>query len=256
MGVAIASQTTCLYFQAAIRMVKRGYSSISESGARMPATSSKAYKKRHTFRRKVASRFSGLIPEVKFLDTTVGFTLDATNEIPATGQFCIIPQGDGQSEREGRKAVVKSIQFNGKLQLIPGASATSADIACLWVIQDTQANGAAATVANNDTGIFTAAGALATSAVRCLANVDRFKILHKWTVPMYSSAGVTTAYNNVVTSISMYKKCNIPLEYDASVATGALTSIRSNNIFMVAGTGALTDDLIACEGTFRLRFVG
>lgn len=201
-------------------------------------------------------RSSALEPELKFFDTAVSFTADATNEIPATGQLSLIPQGDTQSNREGRKAVVKSIQCSGLVNFTPGAGATASDILTMWIVQDTQCNGAAATVADDNSGIFIGTGANASVAVRCLANSDRFRILKKWTIPLVASAGVTTAYNNVSKPVEMYKKCNIPIEYDASVTTGALTSIRSNNIFLVAGTAGGSDDTITCSMTARLRFVG
>lgn len=203
------------------------------------------------------NRFSGgMTQELKFFDNAVNFTADVTNEIPATGQLCTIAQGDGQSNREGRKIIIKSITCKGRLNQTPGAAATSADIFYMWLVQDTQCNGAAATVANDDTGIFTAAGADASVAVRCLANGERFKILKKWAIPISAQAGVTTAYNTMAKNIDYYTKCHIPIEYDASATTGALTTIRSNNIFLVAGAGQASDDLITCTMTVRLRFVG
>lgn len=53
-----------------------------------------------------------------------------------------------------------------------------------------------------------------------------------------------------------YKKVDIPIEYDASVATGALTSIRSNNIFLVTAHSNLADNTYIVSGSCRLRFVG
>lgn len=203
-----------------------------------------------------ASRFSGPKAEVKFLDTALAFTIDATAEVPATGQLCIIPQNDTQSGREGRKCVASSLLIKGTAFFVPAAAATATEAVWIYVVQDTQANGAAAVVANDDTGIFTAAGANLAVAVRCLANTDRFKILRKIQLNFHPGAGATTAYNNVLLTFEEYIKLNIPLEYDASVATGALTSIRSNNIFLVAGGGQATDDTITIAGVARLRFVG
>jgi len=63
-----------------------------------------------------ASRRSNIMripPELKFFDTAVSFDFDSTLEVPATGQWALIPQGDTQSTRDGRLAVIKSIQFRG-----------------------------------------------------------------------------------------------------------------------------------------------
>lgn len=200
-------------------------------------------------------RFSGPRPELKFFDNAVAYTADTTNEIPATGQLCTISQGDGQSQRDGRKIFVKSILMRGTVTLTPGALTSAYSSVFIWVVQDTQCNGAAATVANDDTGIFTAAGANPALAVRCLANTDRFKILKKIVVSLGAQAGVSAAYNESQRVIDQYIPCNIPIEYDASAATGALTTMRSNNIFLVSGS-TLLDDVPAVAMTVRLRFQG
>lgn len=200
------------------------------------------------------ARFVGGRPELKFFDNAISFQSDATSEIPASGQLCTIAQGDGPQNREGRKVNIKSILFNGNATLIPAAAATTTGVVCMWIVQDTQCNGAAATVANDDTGIFTAAGANATLSVRCLANVDRFKILKKFTFTLAPHAGATTAYNNVVIPFSYYKKVDIPIQYDNVATTGAIGTIRSNNIFLVSGATPNIDDQCTISGTLRLRF--
>lgn len=240
-------------------MVKREYSKISKGPMVRFSLGGKKGKKL-PYTKVTQQRFKGggnsILQELKFFDNANSFSFDATNEIPATGQLCTIAQGDGQSNRDGRKVIVKSIYCNGAAVYQPGASATSADIAYLWLVQDTQCNGAAATVADDNVGIFTTAGANASLAVRCLANGDRFKILKKWSLPLGAQAGVTAAYNNSIKPVTCYLKCHIPIEYDASAATGAIATIRSNNIFLVAGTAGLSDDLISVNMTTRLRFIG
>lgn len=236
-------------------MVKRTYSQMSSGkkaltfklgGRTVFSTKRKFQPKR---------KYTGPVQEIKFLDNTIAFNFDGTNEIPATGQLLTIAQGDGQSNREGRKIVVKSIYVKGIVQTQPGASAVAGDVLYIWLVQDTQCNGAAAIVADDNTGIFTAAGASASAAVRCLANVNRFKILKKWVLPTFPQAGNSGALNHAATEWSGMLNCNIPIEYDASAATGALATIRSNNIFLVAGSH-LTDDTCACSGIIRIRFQG
>ena len=200
-------------------------------------------------------RFSGPGAEMKFFDTALSFNVDATAEVPATGQLCIIPQDDTQSGRDGNKAFVKSIYIKGTMAYTPGASDNSSTGTVVWMylMQDTQCNGVAATVGDANSGIFTTSN-MATAQIT-LANKDRFKVLKKWIVPLNVAAGVTTAFGQVVKPFECYKKVNIPLMYDASASTGVLTSIRSNNIFLVAGLApAAADDLVSVVGSCRLRF--
>lgn len=188
--------------------------------------------------------------ELKFFDTDLAFNVDATAEIPATGQIALVPQGSTQNTRIGRKCFIKSIRVHGAATLA-GATANLTDLVFLYVIQDAQCNGAAATV-TGDTGIFTAANLAA--ANMNLSNGQRFRVLAKIVIEFNSSAGVTTAYNAVVKEFDRYIRCNIPMEFDAAATTGALTTIRSNNIFLVAGTSGNADDATAVVGVARLRF--
>lgn len=185
--------------------------------------------------------------EKKYFDTALSFNLDATGEVPASGQLCLIPQGTGESQRVGRKVTVTSIYINGAIGFAPGAGAISSDIATIYVVLDTQCNGAAAAVTDVLTG---------TNVVTAMVNMDnsaRFRILKKFVIPMQSTAGVTTAYGQQYLPINWYSRCNIPLDYSAD--TGAIGEIRSNNIFLVAGSFGATDDLMTVAGTCRLRYI-
>lgn len=186
--------------------------------------------------------------ESKFFDTNVSFNFDATGEVPATGQLTLIPQGVTESQRIGRKCTITSMQFKGHFSFAPAAAAQASGIAYFYVILDTQCNGAAAAI----TDCFTSTNL--SIALRNLANNQRFRILKKIVMSFTSPAGVTTAYNSIAKPVSFYKKCNIPIEYSST--TGALTEIKSNNIFLIAGSAQFTDDLITAFGNFRLRFTG
>jgi len=186
--------------------------------------------------------------EVKFLDTAISFNIDTTGEVPATGQLSLIPQGATESQRIGRKAVIKSIAMKGYMVYTPGAAANACDVSHMYLVLDTQCNGAAASV----TDVFTSNNL--GSALHNLDNSQRFKVLKHWVHVWNPSAGVTTAYNQQAKQWSFYKKCEIPMIFDG--ATGAITEIKSNNIFLLAGTAGQTDDLISVAGRARIRFVG
>jgi len=189
---------------------------------------------------------AGLQPEKKFFDTAIAFNFDSTGEVPATGQLTLIPQGDTESTRDGRQAVIKSVQIRGVVSYAPAASAAGATIGYLYLVLDTQCNGAAAAI----TDVFTS-NVMATNLLN-LNNSGRFRILKKWVCPQTSQAGVSAAYGGNQKQIEFYKKCNIPVDWSA--ATGAITEIRSNNLFLMAGS--TSDDLQGFQGSCRLRFMG
>lgn len=196
-------------------------------------------------------RYSGPGAEAKFFDTAVNFTFDSTMEVPATGQLNIIPQGDGPSSRDGRNCVITSIQLRGYIAFNPGAAATATTLTYLYLVLDKQCNGAAAAV----TDVFTSA--TGHTALINLDNNQRFTIIKKWIWQFNSNAGVTTAFNAESKKIEYYKKVNIPITWDNSFTTGVIGTIRSNNIFLIAGNSAtLGDDQVGFNGVCRLRFKG
>lgn len=189
----------------------------------------------------------GSVPEVKYFDTDLSFLFDSTGEVPATGQLALIPQGDTGSTRDGRQATIKSVQIRGSALFTPGASASATCIAYLYLVLDKQANGAPAGI----TDVFTTA--VMDSNLLNLNNSDRFAILRKWVLPYVAQAGATTAYNPSIKSIEFYKKCSIPMNFSGT--TGAITEIRSNNLFLMAGL-VNQDDTVSFNGVCRLRFQG
>lgn len=204
----------------------------------------KAYKSRRPL---------ALVPgavEFKFFDTAVSSLIDSTLEIPATGQWALIPQGDTQSTRDGRYATIKSIHFRGALTGTAGATSESAVF--IWLVQDKQANGAAAAA----TAVMT--GTSAESCHRNLNNNRRFKILHKEVIApnkvgFQMDAG--GAAENIYWPVEFYVPCDILMDWNST--TGAITEITQNNIFILAGAaGGNSDDNYTLSGNARVRFVG
>lgn len=201
------------------------------------------------YRSPYSARFSaggGYGGELKFFDTAISFTFDATGEVPATGQLALIPQGVTEATRVGRACIVKSIQLRGNIVFAPSTAASAATSVILLLVQDTQCNGAAAAV----TDVLTSTN-MSTAMIN-LDNSQRFRILKRMTFTLNSPAGVSTAFNNVVRHFDVYKKCHIPMDYSST--TGAITEIRSNNIFLLAGSDGASDDLVTCGAICRLRF--
>jgi len=195
-----------------------------------------------------SARRLGLAPEKKYFDTALNWSFDTTAEVPAAGgQLVLIPQGDTESTRDGRKAVIESIQIRGAAVFAPAAATTASCITYMYVILDKQCNGQAAAV----TDVFTS-DALWKSRLE-LNNSGRFVIIKKLTMNFTAQAGVSGAYNTQYRQIEWFKKVNIPIDWSST--TGALTEIRSNNIFIIAGSVG-GDDLVTIDGACRVRFRG
>lgn len=192
-------------------------------------------------------RFIGPNAENKFFDTTLTFNFDATPEVPATGQLVLIPQGVTESTRVGRKCVVKSLQLRGTVLFTPGAAAAAASTnAYMCLVLDKQCNGAAASY--NDVML----GANIATGFTNLANSERFVTLKRMKWNLTSQAGATTAFSNVAKAFDFYHKCSLPLEFSST--TGAITELKSNNLFLIAGTDGQTDDTVSMSGQCRVRF--
>lgn len=186
--------------------------------------------------------------EKKFLDTAISGTIPTAPAIPTGGQICLVADGDDAFNRDGRQIVIKSISARINLTYVPAAQATTACLATLLLVLDTQANGTAAAPTDVVIGSFE-------NTFNVLANNQRFKILYRKVIRFEPMAGVSTAYNNIVHHIEMYKKCNYTISYSGT--TGVVGEIKSNNIFwMWCVNIAGANNLITGAGTTRIRFVG
>lgn len=195
--------------------------------------------------------------EIKFLDTAMsqaGFASDTDLAIPGTGgQICLIPQGVTQSTRVGRCASVKSIQFRGVIALEStnggSISLKTDDVFYMILVLDKQANGAAAAA----TDVFTTA--TAKQRMINLANSSRFQVLKtitkRLTAGNETDVGVTSQPADAQVPVEFYHRCNIPLEFSST--TGAITEIKSNNLFWFIA-GATSGTWQQLLGTTRIRF--
>jgi len=87
-----------------------------------------------------------------------------------------------------------------------------------------------------------------------LNNSGRFRILKHWTWSWAPTAGVTTAWSSKMFQVEYYKRCKVDVDWSST--TGAITEIRSNNLFLLAGQTGIGDDVPTFAGTCRLRFRG
>lgn len=187
--------------------------------------------------------------EKKFLDTDLG-TIDTVGQALEKVNLNVVPQGDAESERNGRKITVRNIYVKGTLKLNAATAATSTStVIGLMIVVDTQTNGAA----------FAATDLLEADewvSYRNLANQTRFKVLWKKDISLSSSGATATgaayAFGENIRAFKKGIKCNIPIEYDNSATTGAVATQRVNSIHFVAHS--TKNNLVTLDGTARIRF--
>lgn len=189
-------------------------------------------------------------PELKFFDTVQVHDIDQTPAVTVNGQICLVPQGSTESERIGRQIIIRSIHCIWDMRYTPGAVTTGTVVTYMWLVLDKQANGAAAAF----TDVFSSANAQ--QAFHNLNNVSRFEILKKWTHAYNSDAEVSGAFSSKCKFEEFFMECYIPIDYSST--TGAITEIRSNNIFILSGssTNVVGDDLVRVNGNVRIRYQG
>ncbi len=190
--------------------------------------------------------------EYKFLDTDIGLTTIGTAGT-VFGSINTIPQGDTETNRDGRRCVIKSIWFKAHVQVpqltaIPTVANDHENLT-LYLIQDKQANGAFPSFAD----VFQQT---VWDTFRNLENSQRFNIIwqrrFKFNPITATDDGTTIVwvYNHDI--LDIYTKVNIPLEFSVGT-TGVITTIKSNNLMLM---GITEKGIAKVHGRFRIRFVG
>ncbi len=193
------------------------------------------------------ARFAGPAGELKFHDVDLD---DSTISAGMTiRNLTVIPTGVGESQRVGRKITIRNIQIKGRVRLDSHSFAVnSSDTVVFMLVQDTQTNGVQFAPADLlDTNTF--------DSFRKLSEESRFKILY-WKQYDISSGGFTE-FEGVFDTLEYVKgvklniAVNIPVEYNNSASTGAIATVRSNNIYWTAQSeGSDCSAVLTC----RLRF--
>ncbi len=189
--------------------------------------------------------------EAKFHDLDIDDAAVANTGTIAQISCLTIAEGNGESERVGRKITVTGINWKMRVKLAgQTASANTGDVTRIILYQDKQTNGATAAVLDVlETADF--------QSFRNLANTGRFRILMDKTIALTSASGSgrgstdTLAFGTARRDFSFYKKCSIPIEYDNSATTGVITSMRSNNLGVITITES---GLTSFASKMRIRY--
>ncbi len=175
--------------------------------------------------------------------------------ISNVSSLVLIGQGITESTRIGRKAVIHSIGWRGKLNLeaVAGTVTGAPQTIRLMLVQDTQCNGAAPAV-STDSGVLETASY---QSFNNLSNKGRFKTLFDKTIAMNPMAGAGNGTANdtapVDRNFTFFKKCRIPIEYSGVANPSVITEVRTNNIFgimIINNTFSGTN----LQSKFRFRF--
>lgn len=186
----------------------------------------------------VESKYADISLNLATLPSGVSWGFTSVNQIPVS---------DGPSGRIGRSVTLTSIQLMYNLDL--HHTETNVVYMRLMVVLDKQCNGAAPAYVD----LMNANSAL---AYRNLDNADRFVVLHDKFIrytPSALSAPGSMRFSGP-TFVQVYRKCNIPIVFDNSATTGALATIRSNNVFVVGYLYGATTNLNDLKGILRVRY--
>ncbi len=187
--------------------------------------------------------------EWKFHDLSVVDVVVASAGSITTPSCNTIAQGTDQDERIGRKCTIKSIEFRYSILLPTTVNVgDGSDEMRLIIYLDKQCNGETAIVGD----ILESADF---QSFYNLANQNRFNILLDKTLLINALAGSGNGSSSdtfdCTRAFTWGKRCNIPIEFDAT--TGGIAEIRSNNIGILMIS---RKQLIGFEGFMRLRFTG
>jgi len=207
--------------------------------------------------------------ELKFIDlaisaTNLGTTIAGSEIDPPSTFTCLngIGQGDGQSERDGRKYVMKSVMVKGTVDL-PGADNVNNGDTNVFValVLDKQTNGAQLSAEDvfviPTTSNPGSVDGFVSQPFRNLENVQRFDVLASECIVVQNNGmaynGTTLIPLSARKTFEFYKKLEVPV---MCTGTGSsVASISDNSLHMVAwcdNAGAVPQIVY----NSRVRFVG
>ncbi len=222
-----------------------------------------------TRRRKANPRTGGFLGvELKFYDQTLVNNALATNtdgsgieEDPsATLLLNTVTQGDGESQRDGRRMTMKSIFVSGVVSTPGVADQTAPEEQthiAIWLVLDKQTNGA--TITSENVFVNKSGGAFGgTSLMRNLQFTSRYRILDKveFTLPTPAISGDSTNFDLFGTVTKWSLSANLKnMGVLFSNTTETVANIIDNSLHILATCTSLS---MAPAITYnsRLRFVG
>lgn len=219
--------------------------------------------------RRTNARTAGYLGiERKFFDTGLA-NANLTAPTGATGgehnpsaTVCLnaVAQSDGESDRDGRRMTMDSIQINGTIALPPGTNNTvllKHPNVFVALVLDKQCNGALL----NSEDVFKNPGSVADTATvpyRNLQYIDRFTILKSKVIRLDQQVvaydGTNMEYSGAHTSFKMYVNLK-GMKTTFKDTSGVIANITDNSLNLVAFTSSADLSPELSYGA-RLRFRG
>lgn len=247
-------------------------SAIRRQNVRTVARSANLLRSRLRRRNNVTAGYLGV--EVKYFDQAYAATTlsapttpDNTLRADIPTQLCLnaVSQGDGPSNRDGKKIRMRSLYIKGLVyrQGYEDQPAPEEPVgAYVAVVLDRQTNAAQLTPAQ----VFTNAAGASLSNISLFRNLeynDRYRILRDGT--FLFNAGPQSAYaldkisnGGLIRRFEWYIPLNLDVLFNTTTPTAAtVASIVSNSIGVIAGaTSSSGNNSLVLAYNSRLRFVG
>lgn len=243
------------------------------------------FKPRTTYKRRTPasrSKYSGfnnfrsggyIGKELKFLDTSIPFRLitaptnSAGGEVDPTSinTLSAPEQGDGPSERIGRRLTAKSIFVNGVIRWEGQNNSTNANdppIVFIALVLDTQTN---AVQLNSEDVFINPSGdtRLSSSPMRNLQFIDRFKVLQMTQVrtpqPSMAFTGIPTEFvtNSLLFPFKFFQSLkDMPVTFKGNEP--GIVNVTDNSLHIVAfaSSSGDTSQEVLMSYNSRFRFTG
>lgn len=194
--------------------------------------------------------------EKKFIDqgiTSLGIVNTVTgSEIDPGTTNCLnaVAQGDGPTNRDGRKYHVLSVHVRGYINFVDETAPYTSDHCRILLVLDKQTN--AAQLNAEDVLV---SSTPATGAFRNLEFSERFRVLREFTVQKPSvGSGTTTNTWRATKPFKINYVFKRPLPVTCSGTTGNVTAINDHSIHLIAISFNGTSNEINYQS--RCRFVG
>ncbi len=197
--------------------------------------------------------------ELKFFDTEITNTVMSATWAalePATTNLSAVAQGDGESNRDGRKYTIKSVHIRGFIETaVQESQATplSDILVRVVLVHDTQTNGAQLTA----TEVMDAGGTDDINSFRNLGFTKRFRVLDDQThriIRNNTNEGAVNLFASAATSLQFtinksFKEMNVLMS-----DTGAdIANVTDNSLHIIAIT---TSTAALMNYQCRVRFTG
>lgn len=210
--------------------------------------------------------FEGL--EKKFVDYEyVGGNMSHTvagSEVDPATVNCLnaVAQGDGESQRDGRRCTITSVHVSGYIRRQRQALSSDAAVAVrvkLVLLLDTQTNGAQFNA--EDVFVEPTNGVLASCTFRNLQYQKRFRVLGTKIITLnpQSGAGPHIDYlhwGEGMEAFEFHKEFKSGLEVNHSGTTAAVSSITDNSIHLMAVVDESNTGHAMLSYVSRVRFIG